>query len=79
MENKDFDLMCYDFTQNIIKIINESGLPITAVHGLLKDIFKEVEETKQNKILSMLQAEQPIEEKTMEIPVTIDKEESEEK
>lgn len=40
MKNKPFDLVMVDTRDDVIKMLNESGLPITAMSIIIKDVSK---------------------------------------
>lgn len=71
---KDFNYMCYKFSQDLVKLINNSGLPVYAVYFLLKDYFKEVSDLKDQQSLSFMQKEQVSEEREIVVPIVEEKE-----
>lgn len=80
MEKKiNFNYLCYEFTENLKNTINGSELPLMIVYYILKDIFQQVSDLKDQELLNYMQEEHKNErEETVEIPVEkIDKEEEE--
>lgn len=81
MEEKiNFNYLCYEFTENLKNTINGSGLPLMIVYYILKDVFQQVSDLKDQELLNYMQEEHKNErEETIEIPVErIDKEKEEE-
>lgn len=54
-ENYNSDLLCFDFNQNLVKLINESNLPISVIELILKDVLNEVVQTKRNVLNQAIQ------------------------
>lgn len=54
-ENYNSDLLCFDFNQNLVKLINESNLPISVIELILKDVLNEVVQTRQNVLNQAIQ------------------------
>ena len=75
----NFNYLCYEFTENLKNTINGSELPLMIVYYILKDIFQQVSDLKDQELLNYMQEEHKNErEETVEIPVEkIDKEEEE--
>lgn len=71
-EEKSFDLLCYDFTNEIISIINNSNLPVSVVYYLLKDIFEQVGKEKDRVIITALEKRNGVgQDNVAEVPITI--------
>ena len=54
-ENYNSDLLCFDFNQNLVKLLNESNLPISVIELILKDVLNEVVQTRQNVLNQAIQ------------------------
>lgn len=74
---KDFNYMCYQFSKNLVELINNSGLPIYAIYFLLKDYFKEVSDLKDQQSMAFMQEERKIEEKEIVVPIVEEEKEEE--
>lgn len=71
MEEKiNFNYLCYKFTKNLENTINNSGLSLMAVYYILKDIFQQVSDLKDQELLKYMYEEHSDErEETIEIPI----------
>lgn len=73
---KNFNYLCYDFSNKITNTINESGLPILVVYFILKDFFDQITSLKNDEIQSFMQQEEPkTVERIVEVPKESEKEE----
>lgn len=64
---KNINYQCYSFSNNLMNLINNSGLPIFIIYLVLKDTLNEVINLKDQTLLSLLQDQEEKEEIT--IPV----------
>jgi hypothetical protein len=63
MDGKDFNLACYDFSNNLVNLINNSGLPVTAAYLIVKNTLDELEAAKNNTIHQLISQREEQEEK----------------
>lgn len=72
MEN-NFNLICYDFNEKLIALINEYGekIPAYVMHMLVKDVLMKVTQEKDKIILDLLCEREATSKKTetVEIPI----------
>lgn len=70
--NIDLNIQCYKFSQDLITLISNSGLPITVAYLILKDTCQQVEKTKNN-YLSILSSESI---EKVSVPLSINEEDN---
>lgn len=73
MEEQNLNLLCYDFNNELVSLINKYGnkLPVSTVFILLKEVLNQVEAEK-NKVLAELLSEREKEaEDSVEVPISI--------
>ena len=49
-KNQDFDIMYNDYLQQLVDIINNSGMPLTVTANVLKDLLNQVTASLQEKL-----------------------------
>lgn len=49
-KNQDFDIMYNDYLQQLVDIINNSGMPLTVTANVLKDLLNQVTSSLQEKL-----------------------------
>ena len=79
-KNKEnFNYLCYDFSNKITQIINESGLPLFAIYFILRDFFDQIATLKEEEIQSFIEEKEPkTVERIIEVPKKPIEEEEEE-
>lgn len=77
MEEQNLDLLCYDFNQELISLINKYGnkLPASIVFILIKEVLNQIEEEKNKIVIKLLSEREKEAKKTIDVPVQIIKEE----
>ncbi|MBR3673917.1 MAG: hypothetical protein IKN65_06535 [Clostridia bacterium] len=50
MKEQDFDIMYNDYLQQLVDIINNSGMPLTVTANVLKDLLNQVTSSLQEKL-----------------------------
>lgn len=50
MKEQDFDIMYNDYLQQLVDIINNSGMPLTVTANVLKDLLNQVTTNLQEKL-----------------------------
>lgn len=72
MEN-NFNLICYDFNEKLIALINEYGekIPAYVMHMLIKDVLMKVTQEKDKIILDLLCKREAVNKETEIVKVPI--------
>lgn len=69
MDKKNFNEICYDFIENLMNLINNSGIPLFCIYYILKDIFQQITELKDQEIIQYKYNNSSLTEESVEIPI----------